>query len=74
MLMFAATTLLALTLAGDPDGNGNGVPNECECAAEIDGSGDVGVTDFLQMLAVWGTAPGGRRTLTATAWWILRTS
>jgi hypothetical protein len=41
------------------DSNGNGIPDECECSADLDDSGDVGVTDFLQMLAAWGTDPGG---------------
>ncbi|MHC5006204.1 MAG: hypothetical protein ACYTGF_02480 [Planctomycetota bacterium] len=29
------------------------------CPGDLDGSGDVGVTDFLALLAVWGTDPGG---------------
>jgi hypothetical protein len=40
------------------DINGNGVPDECECIGDIDGSGDVGVRDFLSMLAVWGPCAG----------------
>ncbi|MHC4080429.1 MAG: hypothetical protein ACYS15_00820 [Planctomycetota bacterium] len=28
------------------------------CLGDIDGSGDVGVTDFLEMLAAWGFNPG----------------
>jgi len=29
------------------------------CAWDLDGSGDVGITDFLALLAVWATDPGG---------------
>ncbi len=29
------------------------------CPADLDGSGDVGVTDLLALLAAWGTNPGG---------------
>ncbi|MHC4218551.1 MAG: FG-GAP repeat domain-containing protein [Planctomycetota bacterium] len=43
------------------DVNHNGVPDGCEgyCPWDLDESGDVGVTDFLQLLAAWGTDPGG---------------
>ena len=43
------------------DSNGNGTPDECEtssCTGDIDGDGDVGVTDFLELLAAWGPNPG----------------
>jgi hypothetical protein len=40
------------------DDNGNGIPDECECAADLDDSGDVGVNDFLMLLAAWGPNPG----------------
>ena len=45
----------------ESDFNGNGVPDSCEgyCPWDLDGSGDVGVNDFLDLLAVWGTDPGG---------------
>lgn len=45
----------------ESDFNGNGVPDSCEgyCPWDVDGGGDVGVTDFLELLAVWGTDPGG---------------
>jgi hypothetical protein len=32
---------------------------EAQCPWDLDGSGDVGVTDFLALLAVWGSDPGG---------------
>ncbi|MHC4785247.1 MAG: FG-GAP repeat protein [Planctomycetota bacterium] len=41
-----------------PDVNGNGVPDDCECLADLDGNGAVGITDFLLMLAAWGPNPG----------------
>ncbi len=44
---------------GSPDTNGNGVPDECDCPWDLDGSGGVGIADFLALLAAWGTDPGG---------------
>ena len=29
------------------------------CDADLDGDGTVGITDFLALLAAWGTDPGG---------------
>ncbi len=44
---------------GSADDNGNGIPDECElCLWDLDGSGDVGIGDFLELLANWG-APYG---------------
>ncbi len=42
-----------------PDVNGNDVPDECECLADISGDGSVDITDFLQLLAVWGPCEPG---------------
>ena len=40
------------------DGNGNGMIDACECAAaDLDGSGAVGVSDFLELLGAWGPCP-----------------
>ncbi len=43
-----------------PDANGNGVPDECDipCPADVDGDGNVGINDFLDVLAAWGPNPG----------------
>ncbi len=53
------------------DCNANSIPDECEiaagkavdtcecAAADLDGSGDVGINDFLELLAAWGSDPGG---------------
>jgi len=30
-----------------------------KCPWDLDGDGEVGVTDFLEVLAAWGTDPGG---------------
>ena len=39
-----------------PDGHGCiGLP----CPWDLDNSGDVGIVDFLDLLAQWGSAPGG---------------
>jgi hypothetical protein len=40
------------------DDNGNGIPDECECPADLDGNGEVGGTDFLALLDAWGPNPG----------------
>ncbi len=41
------------------DADDNGVPDSCEptCIADIDGTGDVGIVDFLDLLADWGPCP-----------------
>ncbi len=41
------------------DADGSGVPDACECPADVDGSGAVDVIDLLALLAAWGTDPGG---------------
>lgn len=41
------------------DANNNGIPDECECPADLDGNGNVGVSDLLILLAAWGPCPGG---------------
>ncbi len=42
------------------DANGNGIPDKCEqCPWDLDGSGAVGISDFLGLLAAWGGNPGG---------------
>jgi hypothetical protein len=40
------------------DYDGDGIGDACECIGDADGSGEVNVTDFLALLAVWGTCPG----------------
>jgi hypothetical protein len=40
------------------DANDNGIPDECECPADLDGDTNVGITDFLALLASWGACPG----------------
>ena len=39
------------------DTNGNGIPDECECPWDLDGSGNVGVSDLLGLLGSWGPCP-----------------
>ncbi|MCH8153323.1 MAG: hypothetical protein IH830_13235 [Planctomycetes bacterium] len=41
------------------DANGNGVPDDCECLADLDGDSSVGILDLLALLPAWGTDPGG---------------
>jgi hypothetical protein len=43
--------------ATTPDANGNGVPDECETPGDVNGDGDVDVSDFLALLAAWGACP-----------------
>jgi hypothetical protein len=40
------------------EGLGDPGYDPCACPWDLDGSGDVGVTDFLDMLGVWGPTPG----------------
>ncbi|MCH7798849.1 MAG: hypothetical protein IID28_10460 [Planctomycetes bacterium] len=41
------------------DADNNGVPDSCEpsCLADIDGSGTVGILDFMAVLSDWGPCP-----------------
>ncbi len=41
------------------DADGNGIPDECVCPWDLDANGDVGIADFLELLAAWGSNPGG---------------
>ncbi|MBG81000.1 MAG: hypothetical protein CMJ39_09865 [Phycisphaerae bacterium] len=36
------------------DFNGNQIPDECECLADVDGDGQVAVNDVLLVIAQWG--------------------
>ncbi len=38
------------------DVNNNGVPDECECIADIDGDGSVNVVDLLAIIDNWGAS------------------
>jgi hypothetical protein len=44
--------------ADQDDYDGDGIGDACECTGDADGSGDVTVVDFLQMLGAWGPCPG----------------
>ena len=37
------------------DVNNNGIPDECECTWDLDGSGSVDTGDLLALFAQWGT-------------------
>jgi hypothetical protein len=39
------------------DADGDGIPSACECPFDLDCDNAVGVTDFLDLLAGWGTCP-----------------
>jgi hypothetical protein len=40
------------------DCNENGIPDDCECLSDFDGSGNVGVVDLLRLLGAWGPCNG----------------
>jgi hypothetical protein len=44
--------------AGQEDYDGDGIGDACECLGDADSSGEVDVTDFLALLAMWGPCPG----------------
>jgi GH35 family endo-1,4-beta-xylanase len=48
------TEVVTITLAPI---TGNGIPGECECIADVDGDGIVGIGDFLLVLGEWGPCP-----------------
>jgi hypothetical protein len=43
---------------GAPDVNANGIPDTCECLADVDESGAVNAVDLAAVLGVWGTSGG----------------
>lgn len=47
-----------IEMGNSSDVNGNSVPDECECLADLDGSGDVGFGDLLNVLDSWGNGAG----------------
>ena len=49
--------LLEMLLDPGVDADGTGVPDACESAGDLDGDGQVGITDFLMLLASWGVCP-----------------
>jgi hypothetical protein len=49
---------VAYTAHGPGDANHNGIPDECECPADLDGDGDVDTADLLILLGAWGTPDG----------------
>ena len=44
--------------ADQADYDGDGIGDACECMGDADSSGEVNVTDFLALLAMWGPCPG----------------
>jgi hypothetical protein len=52
------TTFWGFPLEAIPDVNDRAGGLQQECPGDLDGDGEVGVTDFLQMLAAWGPNPG----------------
>ena len=36
------------------DDNGNGIPDGCDCPADLDGDGAIGAADLAQLLGNWG--------------------
>jgi hypothetical protein len=41
-----------------PDDNSNGIPDGCECIADLSGDGLVGVDDILMLIASWSGSGG----------------
>ncbi len=59
---FACLTAVVALLAGGMIAHGwrpaeAGVPGPTECPSDVDNDGNVGVLDFLQVLAEWGPCP-----------------
>ncbi|MFZ9882448.1 MAG: hypothetical protein ACO3QC_13730, partial [Phycisphaerales bacterium] len=46
------------------DANGDGVPDECSCSADLDGDGAVSGADLAALLARWGACAGCVQDLT----------
>ncbi|NNM25012.1 MAG: S8 family serine peptidase [Phycisphaerales bacterium] len=43
---------------GSADVDGDGIPDECQCGPDIDGTGDVGFGDLLAVISAWGPCTG----------------
>lgn len=43
---------------GQPDTDGDGIPDECNCPGDVDSSGAVNAVDIAVILGVWGTSGG----------------
>lgn len=41
------------------DGNGDGIPDDCQCLADLNGNGQVNSQDLSFLLALWGTDGSG---------------
>ena len=41
------------------DDNGDGVPDECECTADLNGDGLVGIDDLLDLIGQFGGSGSG---------------
>ena len=56
-LQFLSGPGTAYTYGGLTDG----IPDQCQatCPWDLDGDGAIGITDFLALLGLWGTDPGG---------------
>jgi len=48
-----------ITNGTSTDANDNGIPDDCDvaCKSDFDNDGEVGILDFLTLLADWGTCP-----------------
>lgn len=57
--VFAARVDVGAYEAVYADGNANGVPDACECPADLDHDGAVGLQDLANLLANFGTAGSG---------------
>jgi hypothetical protein len=44
---------------GAPDANGNGIPDSCECLADVSGNGVVDGIDLAALLGAWGSTGKG---------------
>lgn len=56
-LFAAAPDMVCAGLFRAPiDANGNGVPDLCECTADLDGDGDVDAGDLSTLIGSWGTS------------------
>jgi hypothetical protein len=47
-----------IATGSSPDANGDGIPDECQCLADVDGNGVVDLSDLARMLSAFGTASG----------------